>query len=224
MISVIIPTYNEEDNIKKLIEGINEALHGLKREIIVVDDDSTDQTRDLAEMYKNVVIFHRTSVRGIWSAIRDGIEMASGDVIITMDADLSHPPKLIPIMLEHLKHYDMVTASRFIKGGDIVAPLMRTKYASMYLNILMRFVLGIKQHDITGGFHVIRKKDFDTLEFKYPAKWGEFDLEWFYRAKHLKIKEVPFVQYYRQTGDSKSMPLIYVWYYLWRTFTLRFWK
>jgi dolichol-phosphate mannosyltransferase len=222
MISIITPTYDEEGNIGGLVKEIHEAMKDYEHEVIVVDDNSKDNTRKIAEE-NGARVIHRVNERGIWTAIQKGIQEAKGDIIVTMDADFSHPPKIIPLMIKRLDEYDMASGSRFIEGGDIIAPLHRTKYASMYLNKLQRIIMGVKQYDLSGGFHAMWRNKFLAMKFKYPSVWGEFDLEWFYRAKKLgyKIKEIPFVQPYRKAGHSKSKTLIYVWYYLMKAIKLR---
>jgi dolichol-phosphate mannosyltransferase len=207
-VSVILPTYNEEGNIERLIKELGRHLRKYKYEIVIVDDDSKDKTPEIMDKYANkniVAALHRYGVRGIFSAIRDGIKAAKGKTVVIMDADFSHPPSLIPQLLMHIPHYDIVSGSRFCYGGGIKAPFLR-KSATMVFNAVIRFILGINITDWTGGFHAIRKEAFQKLKFLYPAKWGEFDLELLYRAKRqrLRIKEVPFSYNFREEGKSKS--------------------
>ncbi|MBN2454041.1 polyprenol monophosphomannose synthase [Candidatus Woesearchaeota archaeon] len=206
--SVILPTYNEEGNIERLIKAITGALKGTSYEIVVVDDDSKDGTPKIIDRYAkkgNVAALHRYGKRGIFSAIRDGIKVAKGKVVVIMDADFSHPPQLLPKLIAHSKNYDLVSGSRFCKGAGIKAPFIRA-FATWLFNSVIRFILGLRITDWTGGFHAIRKDAFLNLRFRYPASWGEFDLELLYRSKRkkLSIKEVPFVYSFREEGSSKS--------------------
>lgn len=225
-VSVILPTYNEEENISDLLKEISAQLNAYDFEIIVVDDNSKDKTPSiidtLAAKDEKIVAFHRFGKGNIFTAIRDGVKVSRGKNIVTMDADFSHPPKKITELLMHLDKYDLVSGSRYIKGGKVNAPLIRTQYASQILNIILRFTLGIRSTDITGGFHAIPKSKFELIHFKYPSVWGEFDLELFYRAKQLKfkVKEVPFTYKYRDKGQSKSKTLLYVWIYFIRAIKL----
>ena len=119
-VSIIIPTYNEKENIPVLIHRI-EAL-GIDAEIIVVDDNSYDGTQEslkrLSAKYKNIRVIERPSKMGISSAVKDALKIASGKYALVMDADLQHPPELIPRLLKEIrKGRDIVVASRYMKGG-----------------------------------------------------------------------------------------------------------
>lgn len=209
-VSVILPTYNEEGNIGRLIKALGQHLKAYKYEIIIVDDNSKDKTPEIInELTKKekdkVVALHRYGIKGIFSAILDGIRISRGDVIVIMDADFSHQPHIVPKLLAYTRHYDMVSGSRFIKGSRIEAPFMR-RTTTLALNFVVRIILGLKPKDLTGGFHAIRKEKFKQLKFKYKAVFGEFDMELFYLAnkKKWKIKEIPFTYNYREEGASKS--------------------
>lgn len=237
-VSVIVPTYNEEGNIGRLIDALFSSFEksNIKGfEIIVVDDDSKDSTSLIIDKYTkagNVAALHRYGVRGVFSAIMDGVKVARSDVVVMMDADFSHPPSKAPELLGRMKEgeFDLVSGSRFSKGGGIEAPLMR-KVATVMFNTLIGFVMGTGITDWTGGFHAIRREKFNQLQFLYTAKWGEFDLELLYRATRagFKIAEVPFVYSFREEGKSKSAErfsflLGYAWLYGKRALQLRFGK
>jgi len=209
-VSVILPTYNEEGNIKRLVDALKHNLKKYDYEIIVVDDNSKDKTpsiiNDLARKEKDrVVALHRYGIKGIFSAIQDGIRISRGEFVVIMDADFSHPPHIVPKLLVHIKDYDIVSGSRFIKGSGIEAPFMR-KATTKALNTVVRIILGLKPRDLTGGFHAIKKEKFQQLRFKYKTIFGEFDMELFYLANraNFRIKEVPFTYNYREEGASKS--------------------
>ena len=121
-VSLIIPTYNERDNIQPLVEQVDSALAGYDYELVFIDDNSRDGTaeaiRTLAQKYPARVIV-RTDKKGLASAVVDGIGFASGDVIGVMDADLQHPPDLIPSLVQAIKDgADLAIASRYVKGGS----------------------------------------------------------------------------------------------------------
>ncbi len=235
-VSVIVPTYNEEGNVGRLVEAISFSLESSGREdfeIIVVDDSSKDKTPEIMDRYAaagKVAAVHRYGVRGIFSAIMDGVRVARSDVVVIMDADFSHPPLKIPELLKRMDDggFDLVSASRFTNGGGIEAPFSR-KLSTIIFNSAIRLLMGGGITDWTGGFHAIRRDRLLGLNFRYPAKWGEFDLELLYRAKKsgLKIAEVPFVYSFREEGKSKSAERLgffigYAWLYGKRVLQLRF--
>lgn len=231
--SIVIPTYNEEGNIVRLVNQIHNSLKNTEREqyeIVIVDDDSKDKTPDIIDNLvknDNIIALHRIGAEGIFSAIRDGIKIANGKIIVMMDADFSHPPQIIPLLLKHIDGYDLVSGSRYMSGGGIEAPFLR-KYGSILLNKVCRLILLLKSTDITGGFHAIRKSDFNKLKFKYYSTvFGEFDLELFLLASRLnfRIKEVPFVYNFRKEGASKVKGVFYYGFrYLIRAIQLRLFR
>lgn len=235
-VSIIIPTYNESGNIGRLIEALASSLKGSGNsdfEIVVVDDDSGDETPRIIDKYAasgKVSAVHRYGIRGIFSAIMDGVKVARSGVVVIMDADFSHPPSKVPELLRKVGEggFDLVSGSRFKEGGGIEAPFFR-KSATVLFNFIIRFVMGKGITDWTGGFHAARREKLLSLGFRFRAKWGEFDLELLYRARRagLKIAEVPFVYNFREEGQSKSAErfsflLGYAWLYGKRALQLRF--
>jgi dolichol-phosphate mannosyltransferase len=210
-VSVVIPSYNEQDNIVKLHEGISKAI-GKKYsfETIVVDDDSKDGTQKLLKKKalkdKNLVAVFRKGVRGIWNAQLDGVKLARGKTIVFMDADFSHPPEKIPELLAQIPKYDFVSASRYIKEGGMRGIPPKHYFSTNMFNLLIKIFMGLKATDYTGVFHAIKKDKLMKILPKSDALAGEFDLDLLYYAKkqRLKFKEVPFTYIYRQEGASKS--------------------
>src|SRR3989344_8021992 len=180
-------------------------------EIIVADDNSPDGTgkivTDFAKKDKRIVCLTRVGYRGVLSAILDAISISRGKYFLTMDADFSHPPETVARIIESIGDYDMVVGSRYTKGGGISAPFLH-KLATVSLNTALKWTLSpfIPVNDFTGVFHAIKKDKFAKLKIDRQAKWGEFDIEWIYRAYKAgwKIKEVPFVYKYRTEGETKS--------------------
>lgn len=127
-VSAVLPTYNEKGNIKNLILAISRQLTP-PPEIIVVDDNSPDRTWEIVGRLQKEVpdlkLHRRMAERGLATALRDGIAFATGSAIIWMDCDFSHPPALIPEMLKALDEFDVVIASRYIKGGGQKGPFIR---------------------------------------------------------------------------------------------------
>ncbi len=206
-VSVIIPTYNEEGNIERLVNLLKSELKDIDYEIVIVDDDSKDNTQSIIDNLakrKGLIAVHRKNARGIFSAIKDGVKIANGDYIVVMDSDFSHPPSLIKEFWKNRNRYDIVSGSRFTKGGDMEAPISR-KYGSLFINRICALILGVKQKDIAGGFHLMKKSKFMELNPKTDTVFGEFDFEIFYKAKlkNWRIKEIPFVYKFREEGSSK---------------------
>jgi dolichol-phosphate mannosyltransferase len=169
-----------------------------------------------------VIALHRDT-RGIFTAIKDGIAVCRGEILVFMDADLSHPANMIPRLVEEINGHDLVSASRFVKGGKLISSRVH-RLLSKALNKVCEVFLWLSVKDLTGGFHAIKKSKFNGIEFKYDSKWGEFDLELFYRAKKdgMRIKEIPFVYKFRDFGTSKSNDFVYGWKYLLMAVKLRF--
>lgn len=230
LFSVVIPSYNEGENLKSLVEELKKIIAKTKfkdsYEIIVVDDNSKDATplilKNFAKKGDFVALFR--SKRGIFTAVLDGIKIANGKYILTMDADFSHPPNLIPTMLSHLDNYDIVIGSRYVNGGEMRSSFPR-KWGGFFLNRICGFIIGTKVKDLGGNFRLFKKDAIDKIEFRYPCKFAEFGQELFYRAEKLnfKVKEVPFVYNDRKKGKSKmgNLPVKQAMYYLKRAFEIR---
>ncbi len=152
----------------------------------------------------NVVALHRRGIRGLFSAVRDGIEISNGRLVLTMDADFSHPPEMISKMLKHAESNDIVSGSRFVKGGKMEGSFVSVNGARM-LNKMCQLIIGLDVKDLGGNFHLFKKTDFEKIDFWYESEFGEFSFELFHRAKKLglSVKEVPFVYKKRAGGNSK---------------------
>ena len=212
-IAVIIPTYNEAENIGLLVEKI--LALGLKSsKIIIIDDSSPDGTGgiadSLAQKYEEkVIVIRRKGKLGLGSAYKDGFKTAfkeSAKTIITMDADLSHDPKVIPKLLGELKTADVVIGSRYIEGGGIVGfPLWRLALSTIAQGFC-KFLLGIKVHDSTTAFRAYKAKVIKAINPDSIKSEGySFLIEVVFRSqKHgFKISEIPIIFKARELGKSK---------------------
>jgi dolichol-phosphate mannosyltransferase len=226
-VSIIIPTYKEEETIKKLVMGLHNVMHGKDYEIIIVDDFSPDRTPEvideLARKSKDrgeVIALHR-NIRNMFTAIKDGTKISRGEIFVFMDADLTHPVSMVPKLLEYMNEYDLVSASRLVKGGKLASSPIHTLLSKMG-NKLCEIILHLPVKDPIGGFNAIRRSKFNQLKFKHDFVWGEFNLELFYRANKngMKIKELPYVYKTRSLGTSKSKDFVYGWRYLFLAFRL----
>jgi len=212
-VSIIIPTYNESNNILKILKSIAENLpSNLLTETIVVDDNSPDGTGRIVEDYlKNVKkvaghtidVIHRTAKRGLSSAIMSGILHAKGDTIIVMDSDFSHPPQIIPRMVDALRKYrcDIVVASRYVKGGNIAGWPLKRKFLSKLATVIAKRGLGVTPADPMSGFFafkrpIIKGLNFDAIGFKML-------LEILVKTRGATIKEIPYTFSNRKFGSSK---------------------
>ena len=233
-VSIILPTYNEEKNIEKLVEELRKEFKGVNYEIVILDDNSKDNTPKIIDELakkRNLLVIHRKGKKGYFSAYRDAIFMANGKHVITMDSDLSHPPLIARRFLDYKDKYDIISGSRYMKDGKMNAPFSR-KYGSLWLNKICAFILGLKLTDIAGDFHLMKKDKFLELEFRYNPVFGEFDFELLYRAtkKGFTMKEIPFVYKFREEGESAmgmgandALKLVkFAWAYLKMAMRLRF--
>lgn len=224
--SIVLPTFNEAGNIERLITRLLELVDDPGALVTVVDDGSSDGTQDIVrgtvERTGRVALLARLNRTGIFSAIQDGVELVDAEFITFMDADFSHPPEMVPLLSQAAREFHIASASRYMKGGGIKAPLRRV-VASRGLNWLCRWSLHLEATDVLGGFHCMKRDLFRGLDFKYPAVWGEFDLELFFRAKKrgYSLKELPFVYVFRDFGVSKSVDLKYGLCYLRQILRLR---
>ena len=221
--SIVIPTYNESENIIRLITEIEKNLPTSDfTEIIVVDDDSPDGTGKLVENYINqqkvnaekensaetknyrVKIVHRTGKNGLIPAILDGVKQSCGINVLIMDADFSHPPTAIPRMMRELKMNpnSIVIGSRFVEGGSVVGWPARRKILSLGASALARFGLNVSRvNDPMSGFFALPRKLIENISI--TTKGYKILLEILVKNKHIPAKEIPYTFTDRQSGKSK---------------------
>ncbi len=213
-ITVVIPTYNELENLPKVISALLELpLPELK--ILVVDDDSPDGTGNLAdelvEQYPSrISVLHREGKLGLGTAYINGYEKALSDgaeYIVQMDADFSHPPKKIVEFAEVIDKYDVVIGSRYVRGGELDKnwPLWR-KALSWFGNFYARYILNLSVLDVTGGFRFWKRDSLLSLPLDRVRSNGyAFQIETIFIAHRLgyQIKEIPIYFSERVSGDSK---------------------
>lgn len=216
-ISVIIPTYCEAQNLLPLVNGVmgsfsKTRLTGNEIEIIVVDDNSPDDTKNicqsLADQYPAFKLITRTGERGLATAIKRGIDESSGDILVIMDADLSHDPSVIPGLLDQVisKGVDIAIGSRFIKGATMKSSL-HSICGSKMLNTFIRVLLRIPVKDVTGGFFALRKDALNGLDMDSVFRgYGDYFFVLLYKGirRGWKTKEIGFVYMTREKGLSKT--------------------
>ena len=204
--TVIIPTLNEEENIGRIIRLIFTHLGSTNVQIIVVDDNSTDNThsviRSLQTQYKGLKLIIRTNKRGLSSAVQDGAKQIDAGPVVVMDADLSHNPIYLKPIFEQLSRgYDVVVGSRYITDGGIEGWTGMRIAMSKIASLIGRISLRIKIHDPMSGFVGVRSKDILVSGFS-DADY-KFLIEILARNRNLRVTEVPIVFRDRMRGKSK---------------------
>ena len=215
-VCVVIPTYNEARNIKLLLETLEavlENISGYDTRIAVADDMSPDGTGsivlEVAEKYRNIQLFSDeregmgAALKKVFSHIADQY-----DIIVTMDADFSHPPEMIPQFLEKIESScDMVVGSRYIEGGRTPDWPLKRKLISSLANILARTVGGLHSvHDCTSNYRAYKASIVRTILFhQVPGKGYAFVTTVLWEALHQEahVCEIPLVFYDRAKGDTK---------------------
>jgi dolichol-phosphate mannosyltransferase len=216
-ISVVLPTYNESQNIPVLIDEISKSITddvsmGDLAEIIVVDDNSPDGTaaicRSLGDTHRSVNVIVRTNERGLGSAVKRGILESSGEIVLVMDADFSHDCAVVPRLLAALDSdsTDIAIASRYTHGGNMTAS-PHLSIGSRVLNLFIRTVLGMPVKDITGGFIAVRRTSLEGLNFDTIfTGYGDYCIALLYKGfkKGWRFQEIPFSYHPRRNGMSKT--------------------
>ncbi len=216
-VCVVIPTYNERENIETIIERILRvtAEAGLNLEILVVDDNSPDGTGELVEELSKqdsrIHLLRRSGKLGLGSAYRDGfrkaVEEFGAEILVEMDADGSHDPTHLPAMIDRIiGGCDIVVGSRYIQGGEIIGWGLKRKIISSGANFLSRKLCGIKIRDATSGYRAIKASTLKKLNLDEVSASGYvFQVAFLFRAQNagLKICEVPIVFRDRVRARSK---------------------
>lgn len=208
---VIIPTYNESDNILKTIELVFDSAP--KVDVLVVDDNSPDKTGNLVKKLmkteKRVNLLAREKKEGLGTAYVAGFKYAlkrDYERIIEMDADLSHDPAEIPNFIEASKTADVVVGSRYLNGANVVHWPIRRLLLSYSANIYSRIITGVPLNDTTSGFKCFRREVLEALDLDAVHSGGySFQLEMNFRAycKGFKLSEIPIIFTDRTLGRSK---------------------
>lgn len=203
-LSIIIPTYNEAENVPILLAEIFSHLdkNTYSTEIIIVDDNSPDGTGKVAEELKNefpLHVIHRSGKLGLGSAVRAGFAIAGGDYIGVMDADLSHDPTIIPAMLKALEAYDIVIGSRFEEKSSVEQWVWWRKTTSQVGVWLTRRLTKVK--DPLSGFFFLHRSVIQNVELTTCGY--KILLEILVKGKYACVKEIPFRFRMRQYSMSK---------------------
>lgn len=208
---VVIPTYNEAENLPLLVPRVLEQDPRIT--ILVVDDDSPDGTGKIADDLEastgRVRVLHRPEKQGLGAAYRAGMKRAlelGADVVVQMDADFSHPPEALPDLLREIESHDVVLGSRYLDGITVVNWPIERILISYFGNWYARKVTGLRISDTTGGFRCMRREQLEQIAFeRIRADGYAFQIEMNYRfqKRGARVKEIPFFFLDRRRGTSK---------------------
>lgn len=212
-VMIVLPTYNEKENIQELTHKILSLPLNFELSILVVDDNSPDGTGDivqaLAERERRIQLLVRKKERGRGAAVIDGFKEAlrlKADFMIEMDADFSHQPQFIPLLLKHCEKYDLVIGSRFVKGGKDQDRTILRKLITLLAIKFVRSQLKLPVKDVNSGFrcfkrNVLERIDLDGLISIGPSLVQEMLYKSF--LMNFRIREVPIVFIDRRQGKTK---------------------
>lgn len=217
LVSIILPTYNEAENIVELIRQVDKVVKNPKQ-IIIVDDNSPDGTSKIVMDYikksnkKNVQVLTRIRNHGLTNSLKDGLKLVKGDAVVWLDCDFSMPPRVINKLLEKVENgYDIAVGSRFVKGGGFKIEntgVQKDSPVAIILSRLMNFsiqlLLGGNFRDYTSGFIAARSQVFNKISLR--GDYGEYFIDLIYKARahKFKISEVGYICLPRRKGVSKT--------------------
>jgi dolichol-phosphate mannosyltransferase len=228
---VIIPTYNERENIERIVPLVLEKDPSIH--VLIVDDNSPDGTGEIADRMAEgndrIFAIHRENKSGLGTAYIAGFKFAlerKFDYVFEMDCDFSHDPKYIPDFLRAAAEVDLVLGSRYISGVNVINWPMSRLLLSYYANVYSRIVTGLPVRDATGGFKCFRREVLEAIDLDEVKSNGySFQIEMSFRAwkRGFKIKEIPIVFEDRKLGQSKMSKKI-VREAVWMVWRLRLWS
>ncbi|MDD2852076.1 MAG: polyprenol monophosphomannose synthase [Desulfuromonadaceae bacterium] len=208
---VIIPTYNEKDNVTSLAHAVLAQHPDLQ--ILFVDDNSPDGTGalidNLVAQESRIHVLHRDGKLGLGSAYREGFKAAltmGADFLIEMDADFSHDPVVLPLFLSAIKESDLIIGSRYINGVSVVNWPIRRLMLSYFASVYTRLITGLHLRDCTSGFKCFRRSVIEAIDLSIVKSDGySFQIEMNYRCKEkgFRIAEIPIIFIDRHAGSSK---------------------
>jgi dolichol-phosphate mannosyltransferase len=228
-VCVIIPTYNERENLPRLVPSVLEQ--SARIDVLVVDDASPDGTGALAQEIAEradgrVHVIHRAGKLGLGTAYVTGFHWAlerGYEVVFEMDADFSHDPAHLPQFLEYSREFDVVLGSRYLNGVTVVNWPMKRLVLSYLANAYARLATGVSVSDLTGGYRCYRRRVLESIDLEAVRSSGyAFQIEMTYRAarKGFRIGEMPIIFVDRNVGVSKMSKRI-VWEAVWMVWRLR---
>jgi dolichol-phosphate mannosyltransferase len=227
---VILPTYNEAENLERIVGAVLEQLSGSGR-VLVVDDSSPDGTGEIADRLAasngSISVLHRSRKEGLGPAYLAGFAVAldgGAQRIVEMDADFSHDPTYLPKLIGAADHYDLVIGSRYVPGGGVTDWGPMRRFISRGGSSYARLALGLPIRDLTGGFKCFRREVLEAINLEtIEARGYAFQVETTYRAIRagFRVVEIPIVFKDRADGTSKMSRSI-VAEAIWRVPAMRF--
>jgi dolichol-phosphate mannosyltransferase len=220
---LILPTYNEAENLEDVVRAVLPVLEHAAPDghrVLIVDDNSPDGTGDIADRlaaeHDSVEVLHRTSKDGLGKAYLAGFDVAlraGAGLVLEMDADFSHDPGDVARLLSAAQDADLVLGSRYVTGGGVVNWVLPRRVVSRAGCVYAQAVLGLEQHDLTGGFKCFRREVLEAIDLPTVQAQGyAFQVELTYRAVKagFRVVEIPIVFAERRHGKSKMSPRIAV--------------
>jgi dolichol-phosphate mannosyltransferase len=227
---IILPTYNEAENLERIVAAVLEQLPASGR-VLVVDDNSPDGTGEIADRLaaanESISVLHRAEKQGLGPAYLAGFRVAldgGAELIIEMDADFSHDPAFLPRLIEATDRADLAIGSRYVPGGGVTDWGAIRRFISRGGSAYARVALGLPVRDLTGGFKCFRRVVLETIDLDtIEARGYAFQVETTYRAikSGFRVVEVPIVFKDRRDGTSKMSKSI-VAEAMWRVPAMRF--
>ena len=203
MISVVVPTYNEAASIPKLAERLAASMGARPWELVVVDDGSPDGTADVAEALAPLIpvrVVRRAGKLGLATAVMAGFAAAQGDPIVVMDADLSHPPEVVPHLVDAVRNgTELAVGSRYVPGGGTVDWPLRRRIVSRVACLMGNALVPVR--DATSGFFALRRSVIDGVRLD-PIGF-KIGFEVIARGRYRRVVEVPYTFRDREAGRSK---------------------
>ncbi|WP_086650434.1 polyprenol monophosphomannose synthase [Acetobacter cibinongensis] len=216
-VSIVVPCYNEADNVAPLVTAVSAALKDRSWEVIFVDDNSPDGTinvvRRLAQQDERVRGLLRIGRKGLSSAVIEGILASSAPIVAVMDGDLQHDEACLPAMLDAIQNeqYDVAVASRHVEGGDSAGLSNKWRHFLSEQGIRLAKSLSVPVNDPMSGFFAVRREWFETVAPNLTGRGFKILMEMLLAApKPVKVKEVPMVFRDRLHGESKLGPQVMI--------------
>jgi dolichol-phosphate mannosyltransferase len=207
-ITVVTPTFNEAGNVERFLRSVTEALRGIEHEIVIVDDDSPDQTWQVAQKfcatYPTLRVLRRQAQRSLSGSVMDGFSMATGNIVACIDADLQHDPFILPKLLEEMRAgADLAIGCRYMPGGGTADWTWLRRSQSWMATRLARAYLGLRLRDPMSGYFLMWRMDFLRIKRQLSAQGFKILIEIAARLQPQRIVEVPYVFGPRLAGTSK---------------------
>jgi dolichol-phosphate mannosyltransferase len=203
MLSVVVPTYNEAGSVTGLAERLLAALAGREWELVIVDDGSPDGTADVAAALAPripVNVVRRGGKAGLASAVVAGFAAARGDILVVMDADLSHPPETVPALADAIdRGADLAVGSRYVAGGGVMDWPLKRRFVSRAACLMGNVLVPVR--DATSGFFALRRSVVDGVKLN-PIGF-KIGFEVIARGRYKRVVEVPYTFRDRELGASK---------------------